>query len=151
MGYNSDSADWPTSPVPTAVKLLIDKFYNALDNPGPEAGSILADEIFADDGKAQFGPQSFEGREQIRKSRDGAWTAFSSRKHILLKVYSCNENADDLLCISHAGMELKNGQAVSQDFTCRFQIADPQGESPKIQSYNIWADFAPVLNALQGR
>jgi hypothetical protein len=83
--------------------------------------------------------QCLQGFTEIRKSRDGAWTAFSSRKHILLKVYSCNENADDLLCISHADMELKNGQAVSQDFTCRFQIADPQGESPKIQSYNIWA------------
>jgi hypothetical protein len=75
MGYNSDSADWPTSPVPAAVKLLIDKFYNALDNRGPEAGSILADEIFADDGKAQFGPQSFEGRERKlyeQRSRQGS-------------------------------------------------------------------------------
>jgi hypothetical protein len=61
------------------------------------------------------------------------------KKTCVLKAYTRNESADDLLCISHVDMELKNGSKLSQEFISRFWVASAQGASPKLQSYSIWA------------
>lgn len=69
MGYNTASTEWPTIPIPSTTKALIDKFFNLLDNKDPDVGNILADQIFAKDAKAQFGPHTFEGQERML----GSW------------------------------------------------------------------------------
>lgn len=62
MGYNTDSTKWPTAAeVPQPVKDLIDRFYNLLDDDGPEVGTILADEIFTPNAVAYFGGQPSRG------------------------------------------------------------------------------------------
>lgn len=161
MGYNTESTEWPTFPVPTPVKNILDRLYNLLDNPSPDVGNILADEIFAGNAEAQFGPHVFKGQggksrnifiircqtltgTDIRKCRDNAWVAFKSRRHYVRKVFISNENANDLLYISHVDMELKNGNKVSQDFIGRVQLVDAQKAHPKLKSYSIWAvcDFS---------
>jgi hypothetical protein len=44
---------------------LIEKFFNLLDNKDPEVGNILAEEVFAKDGKPQFGLHMFEGQDRM--------------------------------------------------------------------------------------
>ena len=68
MGYNTESTQWPQTPVPEAVKTLIDRLFNLLDNADPKVGDILADEIFAADAKAEFGPHTFEGKDRMAKA-----------------------------------------------------------------------------------
>lgn len=62
MGYNTESAEWPTAvEVPQAIKDLIDRFYNLLDDDRPGVGETLADEIFTPDGVAYFGGKPSTG------------------------------------------------------------------------------------------
>lgn len=64
MGYNTDSAVWPrATDIPEAVKRLIDRFYNLLDDDDPAVGKTLADEIFTSDGVAYFGGQPSKGTD----------------------------------------------------------------------------------------
>lgn len=66
MGYGIDSAEWPTGiEVPSAVKQLIERFYQLLDNSDPGIGDVLADEIFAENGVAYFGATPFSGTEGL--------------------------------------------------------------------------------------
>lgn len=64
MGYTIDSAEWPTGiEVSQAVKNLIERFYLLLDDSSPSSGDTLANEIFANDGVAHFGPAPSRGSE----------------------------------------------------------------------------------------
>jgi hypothetical protein len=63
MGYNTASTDWPSQHISIAVKSLLDKFLNLLDDKSPTVGDTLADEIFAPGAEAQFGPHVFKGQE----------------------------------------------------------------------------------------
>lgn len=82
---------------------------------------------------------------EIRKSRDNAWTLFTARRHLLLRVYTHDDIGSELLFIGHVAMDLANGKHVAGEFTGRFTIADADSSSPKIQSYSIWAVSSPYL------
>ena len=75
---------------------------------------------------------------EIRKSRDNAWKLFETRKHTVSRVYSSNNEADDLLFIAWVAMDLKNGENVAGEFVGRLQMADTQSQIPRIRSYSIW-------------
>jgi len=65
MGYNTEATVWPTYPVATPVKDLIDRLFNLLDSHSPEVGDTLAEEIFTGDAKAQFGAHTFRGKDGL--------------------------------------------------------------------------------------
>lgn len=81
----------------------------------------------------------YDEQSEIRRSRDHAWDLFTSRRHVLKRVYTHDESGSDLLFIGHVAMDLKNGQNVSGEFTGRFEISDPSCDAPKLKSYAIWA------------
>ncbi|KAH7126485.1 hypothetical protein B0J13DRAFT_628062 [Dactylonectria estremocensis] len=150
MGYGIDSAEWPTGiEVPSAVKQLIERFYQLLDNSDSGIGDILADEIFASDGVAYFGTTPFRGSEEIRNSRANAWKAISMRKHEVLKVYVCDSNAGDLLFTARVAMGLRNGKHVEGEFTGRLAISDPRTANPKLRLYQVWGDTSALVAALR--
>ncbi|XP_014558658.1 hypothetical protein COCVIDRAFT_24912 [Bipolaris victoriae FI3] len=111
MGSNTKDTVWPDHPVPDSVKKLIDRFFSLLDTQDSNVGNILADEIFASDGRGQLGGHVFAGTEEICKSRDNAWATLNARKHVL-RVYSSKADASDLLFIAIVAMDLKNGEHV---------------------------------------
>lgn len=76
---------------------------------------------------------------EIRKSRDNAWTLFNARKHTVLRAYSSNDAADDLLFIAWVAMDLKNGEHVAGEFIGRLRFENTDTPNPKIKSYAIWA------------
>jgi hypothetical protein len=87
---------------------------------------------------------------EIRKSRENAWTLFTARKHLLLRVYTHDDIGSELLFIGHVAMDLANGKHVAGEFTGRFTIADADSSSPKIQSYSIWAVSSACLGSVEG-
>ncbi|TPX12527.1 uncharacterized protein E0L32_000704 [Thyridium curvatum] len=149
MGYNTQDTVWPEHPVPDAVKVLIDRFFNLLDSHDSNVGNILADEIFASDAEAHFGNAAFTGSDEIRKSRDNAWKLFNTRKHTVLRVFSANKEANDLLFIAWVAMDLKNGEHVAGEFIGRLRFDNARSSNPKIKQYNHWADSAPLVKAMQ--
>ncbi|OAL22385.1 hypothetical protein AYO20_11210 [Fonsecaea nubica] len=150
MGYNTEKTEWPTFEINKAVKELIDQFFWQLDQQDPQVGDILADDIFAKTGKAEFGGHLYTGPEEIRKSRDNAWKVISSRRHEVLKVFSADLDGSDLLFIGNVAMGLRNGNSVAGEFTGRLRIENPTSSQPKLLLYQIWADSAPLVKALQG-
>ncbi|EMD96586.1 hypothetical protein COCC4DRAFT_65300 [Bipolaris maydis ATCC 48331] len=88
---------------------------------------------------AIFFARSNPCNKEIRKSRDNAWAAFNTRKHIVLRVYSSKANASDLLFIALVAMDLKNGEHVEGEFVGRLEFQDTQSFNPKIKSYGVWA------------
>lgn len=49
-GYSIENTVWPAFAVPNDTKLLLDKFFSIVDDPGADAGDRLADEVFTHDG-----------------------------------------------------------------------------------------------------
>ncbi|KAL2061485.1 hypothetical protein VTL71DRAFT_6862 [Oculimacula yallundae] len=151
MGYNTISTDWPSFPVPDDVKQLIDKFFNLLDSQEANVGDTLADDVFAPDAIATFGPHVFEGTEKIRGSRKNAWGVVTKRRHTVLKVFASSAACDDLLFIAYVAMDFNNGNSVAGESIGRTKIVRPDGTNARLASYNIWADSAPMAKALQAK
>ncbi|KAH8886620.1 hypothetical protein GQ53DRAFT_769189 [Thozetella sp. PMI_491] len=138
MGYNTAATEWPTGVyVPSAVKLLVDKFLGLLDDDSPDVGDALV-EIFSPNGVAYFGGQPFKGASALRQSRIHAWTAIATRRHEVLRVYAADEAASDLLFIGNVAMGLRNGKSVKGEFVGRITILNPESEHPLIQLYQVW-------------
>ena len=57
----------------------------------------------------------------------------------MLRVYSHDADATDLLFIGYVAMDLKNGKHVAGEFIGRVTIANPQSDSPRLQFYTVWA------------
>lgn len=76
---------------------------------------------------------------EIRKSRDNAWVVIEAREHLIHKVYVSSMEADDLMFIGKVTMHLKNGEIPSGEFAGRLKIVAAGSDSPRLQSYQIWA------------
>ena len=74
----------------------------------------------------------------IRSSREGTWAGIASRRHEFLKVYTCNETADDLLLIGKLTWVFSNGTALETGFTARAVIDQPAAAHPKLELYQAW-------------
>jgi len=149
MGYCTASTEWPSGvSVPAPVKQLVDTFFSLVDDKSSEVGNKLADEVFAVDGIMQTA-QRFEGSDALRKCRDSAWVTVDSRRHEVLKVYASDEEGSDLLLIGQAATGFKNGKKVTMEFAARIIVEGSSTEKPKIKLYQVWADSAPMVKAMQ--
>ncbi|VUC32627.1 unnamed protein product [Clonostachys rosea] len=150
MGYSIDSATWPEGVIiPTEVKILIERFFQTVDTNRDDAGDILADELFDENGVAYFGAHPFRGPEEIRKSRAHAWDAIETRKHKVLRVYTRAPDCNDLLFVAHVAMGLKNGKSVDGEFVGRFTISNAESKGPKLSLYQVWGDTSALRAALE--
>ncbi|KAJ4176886.1 hypothetical protein NW759_017486 [Fusarium solani] len=129
---------------------MIDRFFNTLDSTDADAGDRLADEIFTQDGKLKLGGKWLVGSNAIRRSRDNMWNAITSRRHVIVKVYSSQADAcDDLLLLGNNTIQVRSGKTVQFDFVARIRLEGPNSSDPRIKSCETWADSAPVKEALQ--
>uniref|UniRef100_A0A8H7N0F5 SnoaL-like domain-containing protein n=1 Tax=Bionectria ochroleuca TaxID=29856 RepID=A0A8H7N0F5_BIOOC len=150
MGYSIDTATWPEGlNIPVEVKSLIERFFETVDTNRDDAGDILADELFAEDGVAYFGAHPFRGIEEIRKSRIHAWDTIETRQHKILRVYTRAPDCNDLLFVAHVAMGLKNGKNVDGEFVGRFTISNREPKGPKLSLYQVWGDTSALRTALQ--
>lgn len=77
MGYSIDTATWPEGlNIPVEVKGLMERFCETADTNRDDAGDILANKIFAEDGVAYFGYHPFRGPE------GAVWSESSNMKII---------------------------------------------------------------------
>lgn len=68
MSYTFRKTHWPPQAIDPAVKHLIERYYTLADFNGPDAGDVLADEVFTETG-TMIGPtQKFCGSEGCRSS-----------------------------------------------------------------------------------
>jgi len=147
MGYNTASAEWPLTPIPTETKALMDKFFNLMDDDIKSVGDKLADEIFFRNGTMIAPGGTAKGSEEIRKSRVDAWKVVKKRRHEVVRVYSRDAEGKDVLLIGTAEMGLANGKEIKGDFTARMVFADDNG-TEKLKLYQVWADSGALHKAL---
>ena len=56
--------EWPSSiPVPSPIKHLLARFFEVGDSKSDDAGRVLAEEIFAHDGKIVVNKRAMDGAE----------------------------------------------------------------------------------------
>lgn len=55
MSYTFQNTVWPPQDIDPAIKHLIQRYYTLADFNGPEAGDVLADEVFTENG-TMIGP-----------------------------------------------------------------------------------------------
>jgi hypothetical protein len=155
-GYNTELTKWPSSASPQ-VKELIDRLFRTLDDTGPGAGDVLADQVFAANGSIE-GHCSFVGTErlypscrdragltltfpqEIRRSRDKAWNVITSRRHEIQQVYVADTSkADDLMLRGTVAVEVVNGKKLKGGFAARVTVHGADGGSPRVSLYEVFA------------
>ena len=77
-------------------------------------------------------------RKAIRRSRDNAWKVIDTRRHEVLKVYTTNTEADDLLLIGRVTVGYKNGETKEGEFIGRIKISYRHISHPRTQLYKVW-------------
>jgi hypothetical protein len=70
-----------------------------------------------------------------------------SRRHVINTVYIRNDQADDLLLLGRAQMQLANGNSVDSEFVGRMKISEPSGDNPRVQYYTIFGVCLPQPRA----
>jgi hypothetical protein len=63
MSYVLQSTKWSSVPVEPGIQSLIASFYELADNKAPDAGPLLAREVFAPTGKLVASTGTFNGTE----------------------------------------------------------------------------------------
>jgi len=141
--------EWPSTPVPATVKKLMDDFFTIMDNNTPDAGARLAAEIFTPDATFIITAGAYVGSEEITTSRIKAWQVVTSREHKIRKVYTCNDDASDLMMIGKAKMGLMNGKHLEGDFLARAVYENINSPDIKMSYFQVWGDSGPLIKALQ--
>ncbi|KAF4950234.1 hypothetical protein FGADI_8322 [Fusarium gaditjirri] len=130
MGYSIENTAWPAAAVPAETGPLLDLLFSTLDDPTESAGPTLADKVFATDGQLIAAGGTASGADVKR-------------------VYTHDAKGEDLMIIGHIDMTLKNQKVVLGGFTARIVLSRNIKDELRIKSYEVWADTAPMSNALQ--
>jgi len=143
------NTEWPAIPVPETLKKLMDHFFVIMDKNTPGAGARLAAEVFTPEATFILSGGTYVGTEEIKVSRIEAWKVVASRDHKIRKVYTCNDDASDLLFIGRAKMTLINGKYIEGDFIGRAIYQNFNSPDVKMKHFQVWGDSGPVIRALQ--
>ncbi|KAK5162729.1 uncharacterized protein LTR77_011212 [Saxophila tyrrhenica] len=151
MSYVTAQTVWMT-PTPSSIQDLLQDFFVIADTPDPEAGNLWADRVFQSDASLVTSQGAISGEQAIRNSRKHAWDAIKSRKHFIRRAYAGGQNAEDIMIHGDMHATIRStGQEISVPFAARFVVGkDSIGSGkPKLSSYEVWADSAPLASALQ--
>jgi len=75
-----------------------------------------------------------------------------SRKHVVHKIYTCNDAADDLLMFGDLTMSFKNGKEVMLPFSARGVFDTSGGDGARITLWRGWfvRPFTVILMPFSG-
>jgi hypothetical protein len=157
--------EWPATPVPQPIKQLLGSFFDLGDSKSEDAGRRLADEIFTPEGQIVVNKRTIKGAKgrylplqltslsrytprlasliafpEISSSNRGPLSSLQGRQHRIVKVYTCNDSADDLMLIGVVTWTFNDGQSLEGPFAAR-AVVQSTGESgtPRLKSYQGWA------------
>ncbi|PVH76695.1 hypothetical protein DL98DRAFT_574246 [Cadophora sp. DSE1049] len=140
---------WPEHPAPKAVTTWLETLFSLLDSKDPSAPE-KAGALYVGDAVVYGMAGKVVGTEAIVKARENSWTHMDSRKHEVLRVYTSKNDFSDLLLIGKLSAKFKNGKEVTDEFIVRLVFQGDTELNPKGSLYQIWADSAPWLKAIQG-
>ncbi|KAA8652925.1 uncharacterized protein ATNIH1004_001834 [Aspergillus tanneri] len=155
MSYITEVTIWPSAAaIKPEIQDLIRYFYVLADTPDPETGKQYATDIFIPTGlmKGPFGLSDiYVGEAEIQKSKLNAWKLFTSRRHRVKRVFVADEQGYDLMLIGEVELGLRNGRAVTNEFTCRMLVdeASVNEGTPRLALSSVWSDTSGVMAALK--
>ncbi|OCL08726.1 hypothetical protein AOQ84DRAFT_388639 [Glonium stellatum] len=141
--------EWPSTPIPEPIKHLLNKFYSLGDQKSDDASRQLGEDVFTPTGQIVVNKRTINGPAEIAVSNHGFWEGIKTRHHEVLKIYTCNDAADDLMLIGSVTWGFENGQIVEAGFCARAVIDDSYSEKPKLQLYQGWIDPSEMQDALK--
>ncbi|KAK4549646.1 hypothetical protein LTR36_004947 [Oleoguttula mirabilis] len=140
-----EEAEWPSQPVPEAIKELIARFYSLVDSSDPSCCEGLANTVFTQDGEFLVNKRSMKGAEQIAKWRTGGESVIL-RQHTIHKIYVCNEQGNDLLMTGTLTLGSDLGLTAESPYCARCVVDDPTSQSPRIEYWQGWLDTTPFYD-----
>ncbi|KIV79461.1 hypothetical protein PV11_07023 [Exophiala sideris] len=152
MSYVTEGTVWPEAlALDDSVKNVISLFYQLADDNDPQAGPRMASEVFTPDGKFVAAGGSFQGKEEISRSRDNAPRMTKARRHEIRKVFVNDKQGHDLFLLGQAKLDFVNGKTVEAPFATHVVInaRSSAAGSPRLESLEVFADSAPIANALK--
>ncbi|KAH7159415.1 hypothetical protein B0J13DRAFT_432830 [Dactylonectria estremocensis] len=124
MSYVTEATAWLSDDINDHVKALIARFYELADSKQPDAGHLMASEVFTDDA-VLISPQGrMAGFREISKSRDTAWSVVSSRSHTISKVFAGGAKSPELALLGAVNMGFTNGKGVTSPFAVHIKLTD---------------------------
>lgn len=131
------STEWPSTPVPEAIKNLLSRFYSLGDSNSDDAGRRLGEEVFTATGQIVVNKRTIDGPD-IATSNHGMWVGLETRRHEVLKVYACSDAGDDLMLMGNVTWGFKNGEVVEGGFAARAVVVNGDSEKPRLKLYQGW-------------
>lgn len=74
---------------------------------------------------------------EISNSRKAAWDVLQARKHYVVRVYTQEKTAKDLLIIGELDTVDKQGANGHTDFCARCVVVNSE-DGPKLSLYTVW-------------
>lgn len=144
MSYVTQDTAWlaDTTVLPPAVRQLIARFYELADSSSPDAGRLLASDIFAADGMwyAPGDSPPITGSAAISRCRDHAWDTVTRRQHTIQKVFaSADGDRRELVLLGMLDQGLKNGQSMEVGFAAHIEVTVSDSNGPRIQTMRVYA------------
>ena len=151
-----EDVEWPSQPVPEAVKKLLRRFYRLIDSTDPFASEKLAERVFTEDGQLLVNKRFMSGRQrigpsmrlrrmrvltqhvEIRNWHKGTDDNVVSREHKVHRVYVCNVEADDILMTGTLRMESNLGLTGSTSYCARCVVQDADSTYPRVRLWQFW-------------
>lgn len=65
--------------------------------------------------------------------------SIKGRHHLVNKVYTCNDKADDLLLIGSVERYLHDGRTLETEWAARLVIENSSSEQPRLKLFNAWS------------
>jgi hypothetical protein len=136
----------PSPSFPSYVKDLLNQFFTLIETNSPEVSDTLADEVFTPTVTITAGPWkglTHTGSEEIRRSRDTAWKAITSRRHKITKIYlgasPDNSTQMDIMLDGILKLGLINGKDLEMGFVQRCVVVDAESDNPRLGFVQVWA------------
>ncbi|KAH6695136.1 hypothetical protein F5X68DRAFT_257864 [Plectosphaerella plurivora] len=146
MSYVTKSTKWLADDVDRDVKALIAGFYELADLKSDDAGPRMASHIFSSDAVLVSPSGTFKGAQEISNSRANAWTAITSRRHVITRVFSGHNSPRDMVLLGSVNMHLANGETRDAAFSCHIKLAPQKDDvfGPRIGFMVVYPSPAPV-------
>ncbi|KAK9311631.1 hypothetical protein V1524DRAFT_457214 [Lipomyces starkeyi] len=133
------------------VETFLQNFYKISDTPS--ALDEYADQ-YTDDATLVMGIKKIDGGTDILAYRESMWTAVTARHHVLEQVFPFQGNRDkevgEYPLVGTVEYTLVNGRHLLVEWAAKMVLAPgkTEGDSPKIQFYQVYIDPTLVARAL---
>ncbi|GAB0137625.1 hypothetical protein EsDP_00005882 [Epichloe bromicola] len=139
---HSYKAQYPAeSNVPPEIVHFFQDFYRNSDIPGEHDQYVHQ---FTKDATFILASTKSVGSQEIKTTRIGMWSAVSSRRHTIHKIFPFSAQGNEFMLYGSVAMELRNGSNVDVDWAARAEIEKGDDGKWRMKFYQVYLDTGAI-------